>query len=101
MEIPGGRMKSPRAKIHLLDVDEPLLAYHNLIVRCGLQLFQAEPKFMWTEDVSDDFRLPLGTCKACMEIPFTGEEARHYCYGLIEGQEGFDEKRKHAELVAA
>jgi hypothetical protein len=92
-------MRPPRPRIHLLDTDEPLLAYHELIVRCGLVLKNAEPKFMWAEDVSEAFRVPLGTCRSCMELPQTGENARHYCYGLVEGQAAMNEE--DAELLEA
>jgi len=43
-------MKPPRPKVHLLDVSEPLLAYHNLICRCGITLRNAQPKFMLSQD---------------------------------------------------
>src|SRR5713226_790171 len=85
-------MKTPAPKIHLLDVDEPLVCFNGLKVRCGLELAHAETRYMFGNsgdamaDMSD--RLWMQTCKECMRLPpATPEEKRKYLYGLIEGME--------------
>ena len=80
-------MKPPRPKIHLLDVDEPLFAFHNLIVRCGATLKNAEMKFSAAHDMSEYLLTPLGTCLQCIKEAPTLEAERHYLYGLVEAQE--------------
>ena len=81
-------MKTPRPHIHLLDVDEPLLAYCNLVMRCGLTLKNAQPKFMFTEDVARALNVPLrGVCSKCIRLYPAPADKRTYCYGLVEAQE--------------
>lgn len=81
-------MKSPRPKIHLLDVDDPLLAYHQLVMRCGVTLRNAVPKFMAAEDMP--IPLPVGTCLRCLKNFPEAVDQRKYCYGLVEAQEEKD-----------
>lgn len=82
-------MKQPKPKLHLLDVSEPLLAYHNLIVRCGKTLRNAEPLYMVDRELLADISRPNWMiCKECRLImPDSGESSR-YEYGLREAEEG-------------
>jgi len=81
-------MKPPRPKVHLLDVSEPLLAYHNLICRCGITLRNAQPKFMLSQDwIVKRFSTIDGICSNCAQDEPTADDKRHYVYGLCEGQE--------------
>lgn len=82
-------MKTPQAKIHLLDVAEPLLAFHCLVCRCGLELRNAKPVFMWTEGagIDPEIILPVRTCWGCLRKVPEGSAKREYLYGLIEAEE--------------
>ncbi len=96
-------MRNPRPRIHLLDVDEPLLAYCNLIVRCNLTIRNAAPEFMVSETAADSAELCIPTrfdeCLKCKQSKPTGGEKRHYVYGLVEAQEEKDSERE-LETVA-
>lgn len=84
-------MKTPRPKIHLLDVSEPLLSYFGLVCRCGITLKNAQPKFMWTEDIAKELNVPLpGVCRDCQHLRPADEDKRTYVYGLVEAQEEKD-----------
>ncbi len=84
-------MKKPRAKIHRIDVDEPLLAFANLEMRCGVILRTASPNFMLTDEFLDSPNLwpvRMGSlCKECMNLIPKAEASRHWIYGLSEAQE--------------
>lgn len=88
-------MKSPRPKIHLLDVSEPLLAYHEIEMRCGVVLKNAQPKFMFSHDVRHEVSLPLGLCRKCMEKAPVISDDPYYHYGLVEAEE---EKQFHEDI---
>jgi hypothetical protein len=68
-------MKTPRPKIHLIDVSEPLLGFHNLVMRCEHVLTQAE--IIWM--VRDDYATALPSEQA--------SSGRVYSYACIEGAE--------------
>lgn len=89
-------MKERAPRIHLLDVAEPLLGFHGLIVRCGIELRNAKPKFQIIEELSENFFLPLTTCTKCRTLVPIGEDKRHYLYGLIEAQAGQDAEAEEA-----
>lgn len=84
-------MKKPRAKIHLIDVSEPLIAFSNLEMRCGVTLRTASPNFMLTDEFLDSPNLwPVrmgSVCKECLEKIPNGAASRHWIYGLSEAQE--------------
>lgn len=83
-------MKPTRPKIHIIDVSEPLFAFSDLIVRCGIQLHNAEVKYMVSDDLADCLTLPIGTCLKCSDMEPAGEYERRYIYGLVEAQEERD-----------
>jgi hypothetical protein len=99
-------MKSPRAKLHLLDVDEPLLAFHDLECRCGIVLHSAVPKFMEATDLPETVRPTnwpslLGICSTCLKAePRNAFSKRLYTYGLVEGEESMREGLEEAEAAA-
>ena len=71
-------------KIHLLVVPDPLTNYQDVVVRCGITLAHAEPKFMFAEGMHLQFRL-TGVCSKCLKPALTASDG--YLYGLVEGQE--------------
>jgi hypothetical protein len=83
-------MKTPRPKIHLIDVSEPLLGFHNLVMRCEHVLTQAE--IIWM--VRDDYATALPSeqagqlCRKCIRdvVPYASS-GRVYSYACIEGAE--------------
>ena len=82
-------MKEPAAKVHLLDVSDPLKKWSGLIVRCGKVLQNAHAEFMFVEG----YDLPVQTirsCSRCWALEPAGEQARHYIYGLCETKESDD-----------
>lgn len=95
-------MKKPAEKIHLIDVDEPLLSFHDLEMRCKAVLRNARPEFMvsgdfgqWLREVQalalefgadDDHPFLRGMCAKCVKAEPGETETRRYIYGLIEGQ---------------
>ena len=79
-------MRQPRAKIHLIDVAEPLLCFCHLKMRCGIEIVNAEPVFMMAEDEGLLFTFPIRTCIACLRLPPRGEDKRRYAYGLMEAE---------------
>lgn len=83
-------MKTPAPKIHLLDIDEPLLAFSNLTVRCGIVLQNAKCRFMRAEEMRIDMPIPFGVCHRCQRIIPEKTDKREYLYGLIEGQAARD-----------
>ena len=84
-------MKLPKPKIHLLDCSEPLLGFHGLICRCGVELRNAKPKFQLVEDLAENFLMPLTVCRECLNLgPKESLDKRQYLYGLIEGQSARD-----------
>ena len=89
---------SKRPKIHLLDVSEPLLAFHDLQMRCGAVLHTAVAKFMEAEDLPNVMKpstAPMkisGICIKCMGLPPQGADKRQYVYGLQEGEEAKQEE---------
>jgi hypothetical protein len=76
-------MKTPRPKIHIKDVDSPLTSYCNIEGRCGEVLKNAEPKFMFSEDMTKYAMIP-GICRRCAVLP--GAKTG-YLYGLVNAQE--------------
>jgi hypothetical protein len=90
-------MKSPRPKIHLLNVHESLLSFHELQMRCGVVLKNAIPKFMRSEDLRCEITLPIGICRKCLDAQPEAMEGSYYEYGLVEGEE---EKRLEGEEAA-
>lgn len=80
-------MKSPRPKIHLIDVDEPLFAFRDLVMRCETVIHNAEVKYMVEAELSIYVMPPPGMCTKCWDNPPIGDEARRYEYGLVEAQE--------------
>lgn len=89
-------MRASRPRIHLLDVSEPLLGFHSLICRCGVELRNAKPKFQLVEDLAENFLMPMTVCKVCRTLGPSAGEKRHYLYGLIEGQAGQDAEAEEA-----
>lgn len=85
-------MKSP--KIHLLDVDEPLLAYCNLVMRCGVVLPQAE--FRWAFNLESlQYRQELAIRAAGGDDPEEGPEFRNICTRCVKAEPIGDERRKY------
>ena len=81
-------MKPTKPRIHLLDVAEPLFAFRDLTVRCGVTLHNAEVKFMVEQDIATCMLPPMQTCMKCWDAaPETAEAKRRYEYGLVEAQE--------------
>jgi hypothetical protein len=99
-------MKSPRPRLHLLDVDEPLLAFHDIECRCGIVLHSAVPKFMEATDLPEAVRPTnwaslLGICSTCLDAaPRSEASQRLYTYGLLEGEESMRESVEEAEVAA-
>lgn len=73
--------------IHFLDVDEPLIAYHRLTVRCGVELQNAAFMFGYVEELKAEMNLPFNLCPACLRRPPIGGARRQYLYGLTERSE--------------
>lgn len=90
------RVKPKKDKMHLLDVAEPLLSFSNLIMRCGLTLKNAKPKFMRAEDLRTEVALPFGICAHCLHNAPVKSDEREYLYGLIEGQSARDLESEEA-----
>ena len=82
----GDCMKPPAPKIHLLNVHESLLSFHELEMRCGVVLKNAIPKFMRSDDLRREVTLPFGVCRKCLEAPVEQMEGSYYEYGLVEGE---------------
>lgn len=82
-------MKTPKPRVHLIDIAEPLLAFRQLSVRCGLTLQNAAPQFMLTKEANFDAKYALfrGICRECVDAEPTPEAKRSYIYGLVEAQE--------------
>lgn len=93
-------MKPTRPKIHILDVDEPLFAFRDLVCRCHIVLHNAEVKYLVQQDVRECMLAPIGMCQACWEDAPTGDRERRYEYGLVEAQEARDVVPEEAEAVA-
>jgi hypothetical protein len=73
-----------KARIHLLDCSEPLISFHRLIVRCGVEIENAQLMFGWVEELESEMNLPFNLCPNCvLRTPF-GSEKRRFLYGLIE-----------------
>lgn len=90
-------MKPKRPTIHLLDCGEPLLAFHELTVRCGITLRNAKPKFMRDEELRAEIVLPSGVCIECMrKAPATNDDRREYLYGLCDAQPARDAETEEA-----
>jgi hypothetical protein len=88
-------MKPTRPKIHLIDVDDPLLVFCGLRMRCGAEILHAAPVFMLTEGIATIW--PAQTCQRCIHLAPVGWDKRHYLYGLVEAQA---EKWRQAEAWA-
>lgn len=83
-------MRPPRPRIHLLDLDEPLLAFRDLVCRCQAVLKNAQPEFMAVNpELTFELMelLALRLCTECRKREPVGADKRRYCYGLVEGQE--------------
>jgi hypothetical protein len=93
-------MKTPAPKIHLLDVDEPLVCFNGLKVRCGVELAHADTRYMFGEGATEDDiseRLWIQTCKDCWNLPpANAADKRKYVYGLMESHEA--ESEMHSDL---
>lgn len=83
-------MKQPRPRIHLLDVEESLLGFHGLTMRCGVELRNAKPKFMLTEELVQTHLPLIGTCQDCQSREPDAAAKRRYVYGLVEAQSAQD-----------
>ena len=80
-------MRSPRPKIHLIDVAEPLLCFCRLLCRCGQEIRNAEMVFGIGMDECAPFTFPIRTCRECLTKSPQGDDRRRYVYGLIEAEE--------------
>jgi hypothetical protein len=86
----AGCLRQARPKIHLLDTDEPLVGFFCLLVRCGAELRNAKPKFHITEDMRENFNMPLTVCRDCLRLDPPMTDKRVYLYGLTEAQSAQD-----------
>ena len=84
-------MKPRAPRIHLLDTELPLMNYVGIPVRCGMVLRNAEPKFMFEEEMGGEIwgGYPRQTCTSCRQsnIERFSRSGKRYLYGLVEGQE--------------
>jgi hypothetical protein len=95
-------MKAKRPRRHILDCAEPLLSFHQLVMRCGVVLENAKPLFCRTEELKAEVALPFGLCTDCLRIVPEKSDKREYEYVLVEGQLSRDsESGVEAEVEAA
>jgi hypothetical protein len=84
-------MKSKTNLLHLIDLDEPLDSFNNLVMRCGITIKCGEAKWMF----ADEFKPPMGegveepeylrgVCRACICLEPVGEDKRSMLYGIVE-----------------
>ena len=94
-------MKLPRPKIHILDCEDPLFAFRDLVCRCGITLHNAEIKISAAQDMSECVLVPPGTCLECRQAEPVGEATRMFIYFLVEAQEEKDYRTEEDLAVVA
>lgn len=96
-------MKTPKSKVHLLRVDEPLLAYFQLTVQCEIVLRNAIPVFMESDEMPpgtkpSEYPLRLRICHKCLAAaPQSDSDKRTYLYGLMEAEESKHSQEEQEE----
>jgi hypothetical protein len=82
-----------------MDTSEALVSYYRLIMRCGVELRNARPKFQLVEDLAENFLMPLTVCRDCLNLGPIAVEKRHYLYGLVEAQSAHDAELEPEEAA--
>lgn len=84
-------MKAPKPKLHVINVSEPLLCFNGLVMRCGLELKEAEIVWMVREDhwadISFHGLIASRFCKACWYPKLEQSTDRRYSYACVEAAE--------------
>jgi len=82
-------MKARATRIHLVDVSDPIVRFHDLLARCGETVKNGELVFAYTAESPRVYQ--VGTCRACM-YRTPGYFRRRYEYGIREAQEALQAK---------
>ncbi len=81
--------KNPSPRVHLLDISEPLLMRHDVQVRCGQLLIEAEVQASYgvyrPEDLAREYEGKLSLCRHCLKaLPQIETAELTYLYLLSE-----------------